>query len=225
MAPVNLHNVPSFIPSQRTQASLMSKQQQTTSQLLSKSHSMLSKIPLSSAIASITTKLLANSTTLLRQHGQISFMPCTNVPISHQIPIRSMEKLLAILMQIFVETAINDLHLLIPLLPSLIILYDNCFVSQASKLQTQATTEAEYIDMSSSLRNVISIMDLAVEIKNDEFQVICNAPHTFCKVSENNAGALELVWLPKLHPCIKHINVCYNHFVNMSIMGTFKISP
>ena len=76
--------------------SLMPRQQQNPSQLLSKSHSTLSKITLTSRMSSITTQFLANLTTLLRQHSQVSFSPCTNMPISHLILIRNMKKLLCI---------------------------------------------------------------------------------------------------------------------------------
>ena len=79
--------------------------------------------------------------------------------------------------------------------------------------------------MSSSLRDVPPIMDLAADIRNHDFQVICTAPHMFCKVFEDNAGALELARLPKLHPCTKHINVCYHHFRKHVHHGKIKIFP
>ena len=43
-------------------------------------------------------------------------------------------------------------------------------------------------------------MDLVAEIRNDNFQVICNALHVFYKVFEDNAGILKLRWIPKLCP-------------------------
>ena len=79
--------------------------------------------------------------------------------------------------------------------------------------------------MSSSLRDVIPIMDLVAEIRAHNFQVICNAPHVFCKVFEDNAGALELARLPKLRPRTKHINVCYHHFRERVRHGKIKIFP
>ena len=59
---------------------------------------------------------------------------------------------------------------------SWIIFYADCPVHWASKLQTQVVlsiTEAEYIAILSSLRDVIPIMDLVAEIMNHNFQVIC----------------------------------------------------
>ena len=66
--------------------------------------------------------------------------------------------------------------------------------------QTQVAlsmTEAEYIVMSMSLRDVISVMNLIDELKTKKcFGVICRTqPHLYCKVFENNYGALELTCL------------------------------
>ena len=48
--------------------------------------------------------------------------------------------------------------------------------------------------LSSSLRDVIPIMDVAAEIRNHDYQVICTSPNLFCKMLEDNAGALECAW-------------------------------
>ncbi len=98
----------------------------------------------------------------------------------------------------------------------------------ASKLQTQvafSTTEAEYIAMSQSLRDVLPIMSLVQEVCKKGFQVICTKPYVYCKVFEDNSGALELARLPKLHPRTKHINVCYHHFHEHVRNGLIKIFP
>jgi hypothetical protein len=55
-------------------------------------------------------------------------------------------------------------------------------------------------------------MFLVQEICEKGFQVICTKPYIYCKVFEDNFGALELARLPKLCPCTKHIDVCYHHF-------------
>jgi hypothetical protein len=57
-----------------------------------------------------------------------------------------------------------------------IILYANCPIIWASKLQTQvalSTIKAEYISISQSLRDVLPIMFLIQEMKDKGFQVIC----------------------------------------------------
>ncbi len=110
-----------------------------------------------------------------------------------------------------------------------IFFYAGCPVIWASKLQTQvalSTTEAKYITMSQSLRDVLPIMFLVQEIFKKGFQVICTKPYVYCKVFEDNSGALELARLPKLCPRTKHINVCYHHFREHHVRnGLIKIFP
>ena len=106
--------------------------------------------------------------------------------------------------------------------------YAGCPIIWNSKLQTQvalSTTEAEYIALSQSLRDVIPIMQLLDEMKSRGFEVICTSPHVFCKTFEDNSGALELARLPKLRPRTKHINVCYHHFREHVRKGLIKIFP
>jgi len=91
-----------------------------------------------------------------------------------------------------------------------IVFYAGCPVSWASKLQSQvalSTTEAEYITMSQALRDVISGMNLLQEMREQDFQIICNEPYVYCKVFEDNSGALELARLPttsknQAHQCL-----------------------
>ena len=109
-----------------------------------------------------------------------------------------------------------------------VIFYANCPVIWASKLQSQvalSTTEAEYIAMSMALRDVIPIMSLVQEMREQHFKVVCTEPYVYCKVFEDNSGALELARLPKLRPRTKHINVCYHHFREHVRKGLIKIFP
>jgi hypothetical protein len=111
-----------------------------------------------------------------------------------------------------------------------IVFYAGCPVIWASKLQIQVAlsiTEAEYIAMSQSLRDVLPIMFLVQEICKKGFQVICTKPYIYCKVFEDNSSALELAIarLPKLCPRTKHINVCYHHFCEHIRNGLVKIFP
>jgi hypothetical protein len=48
-----------------------------------------------------------------------------------------------------------------------------------------------------SLRDVIPIMELIKEMKERNIPVICTKPYVYCKVFEDNSGALELARLPK----------------------------
>ncbi len=79
--------------------------------------------------------------------------------------------------------------------------------------------------MSQALRDVIPVMNLLQEMRERKFQVICNKPYVYCKVFEDNSGALELARLPKLRPRTKHINVCYHHFCKHVRKGLIKIFP
>jgi hypothetical protein len=109
-----------------------------------------------------------------------------------------------------------------------IIFYAGCPVSWASKLQSQVTlftTEAEYIAMSQALRDLIPIMGLLKEMSKQDFKVLCTEPYVYCKVFEDNSGALELARLPMFCPRTKHINVCYHHFRKHVRKGLIKIFP
>jgi hypothetical protein len=102
-----------------------------------------------------------------------------------------------------------------------IIFYAECPIIWASKLQSQvalSTTEAKYIALSMSLRDVLPIMFLLKEMRERDFQVICTAPQVCCKVFENNSGALELARLPKLRHHNKNTDVCYYHFGNTCVL-------
>ncbi len=68
-------------------------------------------------------------------------------------------------------------------------------------------------------------MFLVQEICKKGFQVNCTKPYVYCKVFEDNSGALKLARLPKLRPRTKHINVCYHHFHEHVRNGLIKIDP
>ena len=88
-------------------------------------------------------------------------------------------------------------------------------ITWASKMQTitaLSTTEAEYIVLSASLREVIPLMGLLAEAKAHGLRIDKLPPKVHCTVFENNSGASELARLPKLRPMTKHINQEYHHF-------------
>ena len=63
-------------------------------------------------------------------------------------------------------------------------------------------------------------MELVAEIKAKGFPVLCTEPYVYCKVFEDNSGALELACLPKFRPCTKHINTVWHHFREHVRLGT-----
>eukprot|EP01082_Thalassiosira_pseudonana_P014670 g13359.t1 g13359 contig8:485418-487020(-) len=77
-----------------------------------------------------------------------------------------------------------------------IVFYAGCPIIWASKLQTQVALSRQ--NTSQCLWHVIPIMELVREMKNRKFEVICTEPLVYCKVFEDNSGALELARLPKL---------------------------
>jgi histone deacetylase 1/2 len=96
-----------------------------------------------------------------------------------------------------------------------LITYCGCPIIWASKLQTEialSTTEAEYIALSSALREVIPLMDLVKEARQHGFDFPFAPARVHCKAFEDNSGALEMAQTPKLRPRTKYINVKYHHF-------------
>ena len=96
-----------------------------------------------------------------------------------------------------------------------VIQYAGCPIVWASKLQTQvalSTTEAEYIALSTALRDTIPLMELVKELRENGFDYTATQPTIHCKVFEDNSGALEIATVHKFRPRTKHINTQYHHF-------------
>ena len=88
-------------------------------------------------------------------------------------------------------------------------------ITWASKMQTitaLSTTEAEYIALSTSLREVIPLMGMLKEAVEQGVKINDVPPKIHCTVFEDNSGALELARMPKMRPRTKHINQSYHHF-------------
>ena len=107
-----------------------------------------------------------------------------------------------------------------------LITYAGCPLLWLSKLQTEvalSTTEAEYISLSTALREVIPLMNLCEEIKKKGWKLPCTQPTIHCTVFEDNEGAYELARMPKMRPRTKHINVKYHHFRHHVKCGKISI--
>ena len=108
-----------------------------------------------------------------------------------------------------------------------VIMYANGPILWSSKMQsiiTLSTTKAEYVTLSTALRDVIYILQLTTEMKSHGFNVPTpGPPKVTCRVFEDNAGALELANNPKLQPRTKHIAIPYHHFRHHVAAGTIKI--
>jgi hypothetical protein len=96
-----------------------------------------------------------------------------------------------------------------------IITYSGCPMHWTSKMQTEialSTTEAEYIALSQSMREVLPIMWLLEEAKDHGVQVLNARPKVHYKVFEDNAGAIEIANVPNMRPRTKHLNIKYHHY-------------
>eukprot|EP00957_Ditylum_brightwellii_P002070 159188-Ditylum_brightwellii.AAC.1 len=90
-----------------------------------------------------------------------------------------------------------------------------CPIIWASKLQIQvvlSTFKAEYIALLMALQDVIPMMQLLKEMKQEGIAIGSVTPNVHCKAFKDNTGALELVKAPKMRPHTKHINTVYHHF-------------
>ena len=74
-----------------------------------------------------------------------------------------------------------------------------------------STTEAEYIALSQSTRDLIPIKNM-VEYLNNFIKVNNKEINTYSTLFEDNAGTLQLATEPKYRPRTKHICVKYHHF-------------
>jgi hypothetical protein len=74
-----------------------------------------------------------------------------------------------------------------------VIMYHGCPILWASRLQSVfalSTTEAEYVALSTALRDIIPVMDLLKEMQDQGHDVV-STPTIKCKHFEDNSGALE----------------------------------
>lgn len=84
-----------------------------------------------------------------------------------------------------------------------------------SKLQTEvalSTTEAEYIALSQSMRDLIPMRRLLQEAGTALSLDFSKPAILHSTVFEDNNGALSLALSPKISPRTKHIAVKYHHF-------------
>ena len=84
---------------------------------------------------------------------------------------------------------------------------------------------AEYVAMTSALRDVISITELLKELTNRRCNLILTASNVYCKSFEDNSGALKIACLLEMQPHTKAINVIYHHFYEHVCLGKISIYP
>ena len=95
-----------------------------------------------------------------------------------------------------------------------VLLVGNCPVQWVSKLQSEisvSTMEAEYISLSTAMRDLIPLRTLVDKVK-DLIGASTLPCRTYSKVFEDNNGALILASTPRMTPRSKHIAVKYHFF-------------
>ena len=107
-----------------------------------------------------------------------------------------------------------------------VIKYTDRPIYWSSKLQTEialSTAEAEYIALSSSLREVIPLMAVMDEL-NKVFPLLMETPKFYCKVWEDNQSCIVMATSQKFTPRTKHIALKYHHFKGYVESGQIQIN-
>ena len=107
-----------------------------------------------------------------------------------------------------------------------IITYAGCPIVWESKLQTLvalSTTEAECIALSTSLREVVAVMNLVTELPNLGFNFSIDTPKIVCTVFEDNRSCLEIATNHRTRPRTKHLSVRLHHFRYHVVNNTINI--
>jgi hypothetical protein len=107
-----------------------------------------------------------------------------------------------------------------------VVTYADCPIIWASQLQSEialSTTEAEYLALSTALRQTIPIMRLVKELSYKFNLPLERKPTIYCTVFEDNSGAVELANVPKMRPRTRHINPKYHHFRKYVFDGKIKV--
>jgi hypothetical protein len=107
-----------------------------------------------------------------------------------------------------------------------IITYAGCPMHWSSKMQTEialSTTEAECIALSQAIWEVLPIIWLMEEARQQGIPVLNATPKVHCKVFEDNAGAIEIANVPKMRPRTEQLNIKYHHFGEEVRKGTISI--
>ena len=96
----------------------------------------------------------------------------------------------------------------------MVIMYDNCPIFWRRSLQTEialTTSEAEYVAISSALRQVLPLMRMMEEI-NEVLPLLISKPHFICKLHEDNQSCIKMATGSNFSPRTKHIALKYHHF-------------
>jgi histone deacetylase 1/2 len=107
-----------------------------------------------------------------------------------------------------------------------VLFYAGCPIFWASKMQTEialSSTEAEYIALSQSMREILPLMELMKEAHAMKVPIKPQCPKIHCTVFEDNSGAIEIAKVPKMRPRTKHLNIKYHHFRSFVQEGSISV--
>ena len=105
-------------------------------------------------------------------------------------------------------------------------MYAGCPIVWASKMQlliALSSTEAEYIALSTALREVIGVMNLLTELHQRGFNFNTKVPHIVCRTFEDNRSCIEIATNHKTRPRTKHLSVRLHHFRSHVVSKTITI--
>ena len=107
----------------------------------------------------------------------------------------------------------------------MVIMYAICPIFWRSSLKTEialSTAEAEYIALSSALRQVLPLMTMMEEI-NKVFPLLISKPNFVCKVHEDNQSCIKMATGTKFSHWTKYIALKYHHFGSHVKYGRVEI--
>ena len=86
-----------------------------------------------------------------------------------------------------------------------------------------STTEAEYIALSTSLRDVIHLIHLLEELQKYNFPIHSSTPKIHCRTYEDNMSCVKMANLHKTRPRTKHLAIRLHHFRSHVVNKTISI--
>ena len=86
-----------------------------------------------------------------------------------------------------------------------------------------STTEAEYIALSTALREVLHIIHLLEDLRVSGFNLHHPKPKVTCLTFEDNKSCIEIATNHKTRPRTKHLSVCLHHFRSHVVNKTITI--
>ena len=82
-----------------------------------------------------------------------------------------------------------------------------------------STTEAEYISLIQSMRDLIPLRNIMIEASS-VFGMKCDSCNSCTRTFEDNKGEIELAKEPKYRPQTKHLFIKWNNFREHIKLGT-----